>query len=213
MKKPAPGYLAAKRLLDICVAASALLVGLVPLAVVALVVRRQLGAPVLFKQQRAGLGGRPFHIYKFRTMTDARDENGVPLPDAERLTAFGKLLRSTSIDELPSLINVLRGELSLVGPRPLHVFYVPRYTAEQARRLEVVPGLTGWAQARGRNSLTWDDKFELDRWYVDNRSFWLDIRIILMTALQVIRRDGISAEGDATMPEFLGRDGGPAGTK
>jgi sugar transferase EpsL len=199
-------YPLAKRALDFSAATVALIIFAIPLLVVAVLVRWKLGAPVLFRQERAGYRGRSFHIYKFRSMTNRRGDDGNLLPDAERLTRFGSFLRSTSIDELPSLINVLRGELSLVGPRPLFVRYIPRYTAEQRRRLDVPPGLTGWAQARGRNSLSWDAKFALDNWYVDNRSFWLDLKIIAMTVLQVLRRHGISADDNATMPEFMGRE-------
>lgn len=201
-----PVYRFAKRGLDLAVAGGALVVLAVPLALVALLVRWKLGAPVLFRQERAGQSGRPFHILKFRSMTDRRGEDGALLPDAQRLTPFGAWLRASSIDELPSLLNILRGDLSLVGPRPLFMRYIPRYTPEQARRLEVPPGLTGWAQAKGRNSLAWDEKFLLDIWYVDNRSFLLDLSIIGLTALQVVRRHGISAAGDATMPEFMGSD-------
>jgi lipopolysaccharide/colanic/teichoic acid biosynthesis glycosyltransferase len=150
------------------------------------------------------MGGRPFQILKFRTMTDLRDADGALLPDAERLTPFGRWLRSTSLDELPALWNVLRGDMSLVGPRPLLVQYLPLYSARQARRHEVRPGITGWAQVNGRNALTWPQKFELDVWYVENRSFWLDLRILWMTLLVVLRRDGISAHGEATMPPFTG---------
>jgi lipopolysaccharide/colanic/teichoic acid biosynthesis glycosyltransferase len=152
------------------------------------------------------MGGRPFQILKFRTMTDLRDADGALLPDAERLTPFGRWLRSTSLDELPALWNVLRGDMSLVGPRPLLVQYLPLYSARQARRHEVRPGITGWAQVNGRNALTWPQKFELDVWYVENRSFWLDLRILWMTLLVVLRRDGISAHGEATMPPFTGNN-------
>jgi len=199
-----PVYRVAKRGLDLALAGIALAALAVPLMLVALLVRWKLGAPVLFQQERAGQDGRPFHILKFRSMTNQRQADGTLLPDAQRLTPFGIWLRSSSIDELPSLLNVLRGDLSLVGPRPLFVRYIPRYTPEQARRLEVPPGLTGWAQARGRNSLSWVEKFQFDSWYVDHRSFLLDLQIICLTALQVIRRHGISAENDATMPEFMG---------
>lgn len=201
-----PVYRFAKRGLDLVLAGGALAVLAVPLVVVALLVWWKLGVPVLFRQERAGQDGRPFHILKFRSMTDQRSENGALLPDAHRLTSFGAWLRSTSIDELPSLLNILRGDLSLVGPRPLFMRYVPRYTPEQARRLEVPPGLTGWAQAQGRNSLSWDEKFQLDNWYVDHCSFLLDLKIIGLTAFQVVRRHGISAADNATMPEFMGSD-------
>lgn len=175
---------------------------------IALEVRRRLGPPVLFTQVRPGLNGRPFRMLKFRTMRDAVDLDGRVLSDAERLTQFGRTLRSTSLDELPGLVNVARGEMSLVGPRPLLMQYLPLYSAEQARRHEVRPGLTGWAQVNGRNALSWDQKFTLDTWYVDNRSFALDLRILWLTVRKVVRREGISAEGEATMAPFSG-NGGP----
>lgn len=168
-------------------------------------VSQQMGSPVLFRQCRPGRFGRPFYMIKFRTMRDATDAAGRPLPDGERLTAFGRFLRSSSLDELPELWNVLKGDMSLVGPRPLLMEYLPLYSAEQARRHEVRPGVTGWAQVNGRNALTWEEKFRLDVWYVDNRSLWLDLRIIAMTVKKVIRRDGISAAGEATMPKFTGK--------
>ena len=193
-----------KRGLDLLlVLLSAPVWGLV-LGIVALWARLRLGAPVFFRQARPGLRGRPFQLIKFRTMTDQRASDGGLLPDAARLTPFGRWLRSTSLDELPELINVVRGEMSLVGPRPLLVQYLERYSPEQARRHEVRPGLTGWAQINGRNALSWDEKFALDIWYVDHRSTWLDLRILGLTLLQVLRRHGISAAGEATMPEFLG---------
>lgn len=196
-----------KRIVDIVVA-GVLLVLLSPvMALVALMVRRRLGSPVLFSQQRPGLHGRPFLMLKFRTMRDARDEDGRLLPDARRLTAFGRFLRSTSLDELPGLWNVLKGQMSLVGPRPLLMEYLPLYSPEQARRHEVRPGITGWAQVNGRNALSWEEKFALDVWYVDNRSFWLDLKIIGLTMVKVLRRTGISAEGEATMPRFTGTRG------
>ncbi|HRE46501.1 MAG TPA: sugar transferase [Aggregatilineales bacterium] len=170
-------------------------------------VRQKLGSPALFKQPRPGLGGRIFTIYKFRTMTDARDASGALLPDAQRLTAFGRFLRGTSLDELPELFNVLRGEMSLVGPRPLMVQYLTRYSPEQARRHDVPPGITGLAQIGGRNAITWEQKFALDVWYVDHYSLWLDLKIILITLWKVIRREGISSDGHATMPEFMGTMG------
>lgn len=177
------------------------------LFMVMLLVRTKLGSPVLFAQQRPGLGGRVFRIYKFRTMTDARGADGELLSDSERLTRFGALLRSTSLDELPELWNVLKGDMSLVGPRPLLVEYLDRYTPEQARRHEVRPGITGWAQVNGRNALSWEDRFELDVWYVENRSLLLDVKILAMTVWTVLRREGISSAGEATMSEFLGRHG------
>ena len=167
-------------------------------------VRQQLGSPILFTQARPGVAGRPFRMLKFRTMTDARDRAGNLLPDSARLTHFGRWLRSTSLDELPELWNVLRGDMSLVGPRPLLMLYLDRYTPEQARRHEVRPGITGWAQIRGRNTISWDERLALDVWYVDNRSFWLDLRILMETLVKVVRREGISAAGEATMPEFRG---------
>lgn len=196
-----------KRLLDVTLALAALVLLLPFIGLLALLVRVKLGAPVLFRQQRPGLGGRPFTILKFRTMTDARDEQGQLLSDAERLTPFGRFLRSTSLDELPELWNVLRGDMSLVGPRPLLMQYLSRYTPEQARRHEVRPGLTGLAQVEGRNALSWEERFEIDVRYVDTWTVTGDIAIIIRTVLAVLRRDGISAEGHETMPEFLGDQG------
>lgn len=187
------------------IASLAALIALSPvLLVVAILVRSRLGSPVLFRQVRPGLGARPFEMIKFRTMLDALGPDGQPLSDAERLTPFGRWLRSTSLDELPELWNVLKGDMSLVGPRPLLMEYLPLYSAEQARRHEVRPGVTGWAQVNGRNDIGWEQKFKLDIWYVDNRSLRLDWRIIAMTVLKIIRRDGISAEGSATMERFVG---------
>jgi lipopolysaccharide/colanic/teichoic acid biosynthesis glycosyltransferase len=163
-----------------------------------------MGSPVFFKQQRPGLHGKPFYMFKFRTMTNACDGDGCLLPDCDRLTPLGRFLRSTSLDELPELFNVLKGDMSLVGPRPLLMQYLDRYTPEQARRHEVRPGVTGWAQVNGRNALSWEDKFEMDVWYVDNRSFWLDLKILWMTLLKVVRREGISGDGCETMTEFEG---------
>ncbi|AKM08240.1 sugar transferase [Pelagerythrobacter marensis] len=193
-----------KRLFDILLSASALLALLPLLFIIGLIVRLKMGAPVMFRQARPGLNAAPFELIKFRTMRNAVGSDGVPLSDAERLTAFGGFLRSTSLDELPGLWNVLKGDMSLVGPRPLLMEYLPRYNAEQARRHEVRPGLTGWAQVNGRNALSWEEKFALDVWYVDNRSIMLDLRIIGLTVLKVVRRDGISADGEATMPKFQG---------
>jgi len=167
-------------------------------------VRLRLGSPVLFRHVRPGLDGEPFTLLKLRTMRDLRDERGELLPDAVRLTPFGRFLRHTSLDELPELWNVVRGDLSLVGPRPLLLEYLPRYSRDQARRHEVRPGITGWAQVHGRNALSWEEKFDLDVWYVDHLSFGLDLRILLRTPLAVVRREGISAEGHATMPKFEG---------
>lgn len=193
-----------KRLFDIAVSAS-LLVVLAPFfLVLALLVRMKLGSPVLFRQTRPGKNAEAFVMFKFRTMTDARGSNGELLPDMDRLTRFGRFLRSTSLDELPELWNVLRGDMSIVGPRPLLMEYLPLYSAEQARRHEVRPGVTGWAQVNGRNALSWEQKFLLDIWYVDNRSFWLDLKIIAHTVAKVVNRSGISAEGEATMPRFAG---------
>lgn len=194
-----------KRFIDVTGAAAALLLLAPFLAFAAAMVRLRMGKPVLFAQMRPGLHGAPFRMYKFRTMRDAVGADGLPLPDADRLTPFGRFLRSTSLDELPGLWNVLRGEMSLVGPRPLLMEYLPRYSVEQARRHDVRPGLTGWAQVNGRNALSWEEKFALDVWYVDNRSLMLDLRILWLTVLKVLRRDGISAEGDATMPKFEGK--------
>jgi sugar transferase EpsL len=172
---------------------------------VALLVRLVRGSPVLFRQARPGYLGRPFEILKFRTMTGVRDASGALLPDAERLTWLGRFLRSTSLDELPALINVLRGDMSLVGPRPLLMQYLERYTPEQMRRHEVKPGITGWAQVNGRNAITWDQKFSLDVWYVDNQSFWLDLKIIGLTIWKILTREGISQPGQATAQEFMGK--------
>ena len=193
-----------KRLFDGLFAALALLALALPLLVLMYLVRRKLGSPIFFRQVRPGLHGQPFEMIKFRTMTDARGPDGTWLPDAERLTPFGRWLRATSLDELPELWNVLKGDMSLVGPRPLLMEYLPLYTPEQARRHEVRPGITGWAQVNGRNAISWEEKFKLDVWYVDNRSLWLDIKILWLTVKRVWRRDGISAAGEATMPKFTG---------
>jgi lipopolysaccharide/colanic/teichoic acid biosynthesis glycosyltransferase len=196
-----------KRMLDITVSASALLLLAPVMGVVAWQVRRKLGSPVFFRQIRPGLHGQAFEMIKFRSMRNARDADGHALPDAERLTAFGALLRSTSLDELPGLWNVLKGDMSLVGPRPLLMEYLPLYSPEQSRRHEVRPGLTGWAQVNGRNALSWEDKFRLDVWYVEHQSFWLDMRILLLTIKKVLLRDGVSAEGEATVARFTGSPG------
>jgi lipopolysaccharide/colanic/teichoic acid biosynthesis glycosyltransferase len=193
-----------KRLLDVLASALSLLILALPLAVLVWLVRSKLGSPVLFRQVRPGLHGQPFEMVKFRTMTDERGAGGALLPDAQRLTPFGRFLRASSLDELPELWNVLKGDMSLVGPRPLLMEYLPLYTPEQARRHEVHPGITGWAQVNGRNAINWADKFALDVWYVDHRSLWLDVRILWMTVKKVLVRDGISAAGDATMPRFTG---------
>lgn len=193
-----------KRIFDFFVALLALLVLAPVLAVLAWQIHRKLGSPVLFQQARPGCHGQPFKMVKFRTMRDALDAQGNPLPDSERMTPFGNSLRSASLDELPELWNVLKGEMSLVGPRPLLMEYLPLYSPGQARRHEVRPGVTGWAQVNGRNALSWDEKFRLDIWYVDNQSFWLDLKILLMTVKKVFVREGISAVGEATMPKFTG---------
>lgn len=193
-----------KRLFDLTASLLLLMVLALPLLAVALLVRWKLDSPAIFAQERPGLGGRPFRILKFRTMNDNRDAAGNLLPDGERLTPLGRLLRATSVDELPELFNVLRGEMSLVGPRPLLMEYLPLYSAEQARRHEVRPGMTGWAQVNGRNALSWEDKFRLDVWYVDNRSFRLDLKILWRTVVTVVARKGISYGTDATMPKFSG---------
>ncbi|MAP77917.1 sugar transferase [Spongiibacter tropicus] len=195
-----------KRVFDVLVSAVALLLLCPVIVIVAWQIRRKMGSPVLFRQVRPGLHGRPFGMIKFRTMKDALDASGNPLADAERLTPFGQFLRSSSLDELPELWNVLRGDMSLVGPRPLLMEYLPLYSAEQARRHEVRPGVTGWAQVNGRNTLRWEDKFKLDVWYVDNRSFWLDIKVLFLTVKKVLIRDGISADGEATMAKFTGSE-------
>lgn len=187
------------------IVASIAFVGALPVLIsVALLVRLKLGSPVLFRQTRPGKDEILFDLYKFRTMTDRRDVNGDLLPDKERLTRFGALLRSTSLDELPSLLNVIKGDLSLVGPRPLLPQYLPLYSAHQRRRHEVRPGITGWAQINGRNAIDWNQRFALDVWYVENQSMWLDLKIILMTIKKVFKRDGISAAGEATMTAFSG---------
>ncbi len=172
--------------------------------IVAFLVRWKLGKPVFFRQSRPGLNGYVFLLFKFRTMSDSRDADGKPLSDSQRLLPFGRWLRSTSLDELPEIVNILRGEMSLVGPRPLLTQYMSRYSPEQARRHETLPGLTGWAQINGRNAISWEEKFEFDVWYVDHRSAWLDLRILLKTVKSALRREGISADGEATMPEFMG---------
>lgn len=194
-----------KRIFDIVASVFGLLLLAPVIAIVAWKIRRKLGSPVLFRQVRPGLNGQSFEMIKFRTMRDAIDATGNPLPDSERMTPLGSFLRSSSLDELPELWNVFKGDMSLVGPRPLLMEYLPLYSPEQYRRHEVRPGVTGWAQINGRNALSWDDKFKLDIWYVDNRSFLLDIKIILITIKKVIVRDGISADGEATMAKFTGR--------
>ncbi len=195
-----------KRPLDVTVAVTALVVLAPVLAVTAILIRVKLGSPILFTQQRPGRGGRSFTLLKFRTMTDACGSDGQPLPDDHRITPFGQFLRSSSLDELPELWNILRGEMSLVGPRPLLERYLPLYTAEQARRHEMRPGLTGWAQVNGRNQIGWDERFAMDVWYVEHAGLLLDVRILIMTVVKVLRRDDISAAGCATMTAFTGTE-------
>lgn len=196
-----------KRVFDLFVVLASAVVWIPVAALVALLVRYKIGSPVLFVQQRPGLHGKPFLIYKFRTMTNAVDAHGEPLPDAQRLTPFGRFLRSTSLDELPELWNTLKGDMSLVGPRPLLMEYLPLYSPEQARRHDVRPGLTGWAQVNGRNAVTWAEKFRYDVWYVDNQSLALDVRILLLTVRAVLWRQGITGEGEATVGRFTGNNG------
>ena len=193
-----------KRIVDL-LAALLGLIFLTPVIIsLAILIRLTLGFPILFTQTRPGLHGKPFHMIKFRTMTDDRDANDNLLPDSMRLTAFGRFLRATSLDELPEFFNVLKGDMSLVGPRPLLMEYLPLYSSEQARRHDVRPGITGWAQINGRNAISWEEKFKLDTWYVENQSFWLDLKILLITIKKVFIRDGINAIGEATMPKFTG---------
>lgn len=195
-----------KRLIDITASGAALTVLSPVMAVTAYKVKKNLGSPVLFKQTRPGLDGKPFEMIKFRTMKDATDKDGNPLPDSERLTPFGQKLRSTSLDELPELWNVLKGDMSLVGPRPLLMQYLPLYNEEQARRHNVRPGITGYAQVNGRNAISWEQKFALDTWYVDNQSLWLDFKILAKTVKQVLIKEGISGEGEATVEYFKGNN-------
>ena len=197
-------YINFKSMSDRAAALLALLLLMPLLLVVVVLVRWRLGSPVLFSQQRPGYKGKSFRLLKFRTMTNAKDASGSLLPDAQRLTPIGRWLRATSIDELPALINILCGQMSFIGPRPLLMQYLPLYSPEQARRHDVKPGFSGWAQINGRNTLSWEEKFRLDVWYVDHQSFWLDLRIFLITIFKVLRRDGISAAGEATMPIFFG---------
>jgi sugar transferase EpsL len=193
-----------KRLVDCCAAFLGLIVVAPLLFVVAMLIWAKLGSPIIFTQVRSGLHGQPFWLFKFRTMTDARDSDGTLLSDAERIPPFGQWLRATSLDELPELWNVLKGDMSLVGPRPLLTHYLDRYTLRQGRRHEVRPGITGWAQVNGRNALSWEEKLELDVWYVENQGLWLDMRILARTVMSVLRRDGVSADQHVTMPEFMG---------
>jgi lipopolysaccharide/colanic/teichoic acid biosynthesis glycosyltransferase len=193
-----------KRFFDVVASLCGLIVLSPIIAIVAWKISRKLGSPVLFRQVRPGKDGKPFEMVKFRTMLDAADSNGQSLPDEDRMTPFGSFLRSSSLDELPGLWNVLKGDMSLVGPRPLLMEYLPLYSTEQYRRHEARPGVTGWAQINGRNAIGWEDKFKLDVWYVDNRSFWLDVKIIFLTIKKVLVRDGISADGEVTMGKFTG---------
>ncbi|MBI3547913.1 MAG: sugar transferase [Elusimicrobia bacterium] len=195
-----------KRLFDVAFSAAALALLSPILIVVAALIRLKLGSPILFTQERPGFNGKPFRIWKFRTMTDARDAHGNSLPDAERLTTFGRWLRRASLDELPEFVNVLRGEMSVVGPRPLLMEYIPRYNQRQARRHEALPGITGWAQVNGRNAVSWPERFELDVWYVEHVGFWLDIGIIVDTVAIVFSGKGTTAKGHATMPYFMGNE-------
>ena len=192
-----------KRLFDLAVAVPSVIILLPVFILIGFFVRMKIGSPVLFRQERPGLHDEPFVIYKFRTMTDERDGGGKLLPDGERLTRLGRFLRKTSMDELPELFNVIKGDMSIVGPRPLLVQYLGRYTPEQARRHEVKPGITGWAQVNGRNAISWEDKFNLDVWYVDNWSLWLDVKIIVMTIWKILKREGINQPGQATAVEFM----------
>ncbi|MFT3735706.1 MAG: sugar transferase [Rhodocyclaceae bacterium] len=198
-----------KRFLDVSLALAVLLTLLPVMLLVALLVRHCLGTPVVFRQQRPGLLGKPFMLCKFRSMSDARDADGRLLPDEERLGAFGRFLRKSSLDELPQLWSVLKGDMSLVGPRPLLMQYLPRYSPRQAKRHEVRPGITGWAQVNGRNALSWEEKFELDVWYVEHRSTWLDLKILWLTARRVLGGSDVSAAGHVTMPEFMGSEERP----
>lgn len=193
-----------KRILDVAIASTALVILSPVYALVAYKVKKNLGSPVLFRQVRPGLHGKPFEMIKFRTMKDAVDAHGNPLPDSERLTPFGQMLRSTSLDELPELWNVIKGDMSIVGPRPLLMEYLPLYNAEQAKRHNVRPGMTGHAQVNGRNAISWEEKFRLDTWYVEHQSLWLDFKIMLKTIKKVLAKDDISAEGEATMTKFTG---------
>lgn len=193
-----------KRLFDTLIASLLLCILFPILSILSYKIKQSLGSPIMFRQQRPGLNGKPFEMMKFRSMKDALDEDGQPLPDEQRLTSFGNRLRSMSLDELPTLWNVVKGDMSLVGPRPLLMEYLPLYDNKQSRRHEVKPGVTGWAQVNGRNAISWEDKFNLDVWYVDNQSFWLDIKILFLTVKKVLVKDGISQEGHVTMSKFQG---------
>ena len=204
MSKDKPIQKLLKRAFDICGATAGLIIFSPVLLWTAYRINKEMGRPIFYNRERAGEGGKPFKLYKFRTMTDARDKNGNLLPDAERITPIGQKIRSSSRDELPQLLNVLCGDMSLVGPRPLLLDYVPLYSEEQRRRLDVPQGITGWAQIHGRNATTWEERFRNDVWYADNWSIWLDIKIILATVIKVFKHEGISADGEATMPRFTG---------
>lgn len=193
-----------KRVFDFIVSLVSLIILSPIFLITSMIVRVKLGSPIIFKQERPGLNGNPFYVYKFRTMTDARNDKGELLPDDIRLTNTGKIIRKLSLDELPQLINVLKGDISLVGPRPLLMEYLPLYTNEQSRRHDVKPGITGWAQVNGRNAISWDERFKLDVWYVDNQSFWLDFKILLLTILKVFKSEGVNQEGHVTREKFLG---------
>lgn len=193
-----------KRIFDLIVSITLLFIFIIPILLISIVVLIRMGSPILFKQKRPGLHGKPFYIYKFRTMTNETDEHGNLLPNEQRITKLGKVLRKLSLDELPQLFNVLKGDISLVGPRPLLMEYLPLYNEEQARRHEVKPGITGWAQVNGRNAITWEERFELDVWYVDNQSFWLDIKILFLTVLKVFKREGINPEDKQFVDKFRG---------
>ncbi|WP_209122905.1 sugar transferase [Alkalihalobacillus sp. BA299] len=193
-----------KRLFDVLIASIILIILSPIITIISLLVKKKLGTPILFKQQRPGLYSKPFYLYKFRTMTDEKDQNGQLLSDHQRLTPFGKCLRKYSLDELPQLINVLKGDISLVGPRPLLMEYVPLYSEQQISRHNVKPGITGWAQVNGRNAITWEEKFELDVWYVNHQSFFLDLKILLLTVYKVIKSEGINQQGNVTIERFRG---------
>ena len=195
-----------KRVLDVIISFLGLVILFPFILILCYAIRRALGSPIFFRQARPGLDGKVFEMIKFRSMRDANDNNGNPLPDIERMSPFGSFLRSSSLDELPGLWNVLKGDMSLVGPRPLLVEYLPLYSEKQARRHNIKPGITGWAQVNGRNAISWEDKFKLDVWYVNNQSLWLDIKILLLTIKKVFVREGISAEGEATMTKFTGNE-------
>ncbi|HDR4371773.1 TPA: sugar transferase [Bacillus cereus] len=201
-----------KRLFDVLVSSILIVLALPILLILAILIRVNLGSPIIFKQQRPGMYGKPFYLYKFRSMSDERDKEGNLLPNHMRMTKFGNVIRKFSLDELPQLINVLKGDISLVGPRPLLMEYLNLYTKEQARRHEVRPGITGWAQVNGRNAISWEEKFELDVWYVNNHSFILDMKILFLTALKVVRTEGVNKSENITMPKFTGTKSNEMGT-